>query len=227
MGQRVHTFLFADLAGFTAVTEAHGDERAADLAAAFYARVRELLEGCPGQAVKHLGDAIMLRMDDPGAAVDLAARVVGEAAQRHGGLGVRVGMHTGPAVQRDGDWFGAAVNLAARVSGHALSGEVLLTSSTRRAAGPALAGHLVLDRGSHRFKNVTDPVQLWALVVDPDRNAVGLPLDPVCRMAVDPARSPFRARHLGVEYHFCSADCRARFDARPADYEQLQHRPPG
>jgi adenylate cyclase len=32
-----HTFLLADLSGFTALTEAHGDEEAADLAAVFYA----------------------------------------------------------------------------------------------------------------------------------------------------------------------------------------------
>jgi class 3 adenylate cyclase len=31
----IHTFLFADLAGFTALTEAHGDEQAADLAHEF------------------------------------------------------------------------------------------------------------------------------------------------------------------------------------------------
>ncbi|HZA90202.1 MAG TPA: hypothetical protein VE401_08200 [Solirubrobacterales bacterium] len=39
----VHTFLFADLAGFTALTEAHGDEEAAELAAEFCTRVRRLL----------------------------------------------------------------------------------------------------------------------------------------------------------------------------------------
>ncbi len=35
-------FVFADLAGYTAVTEAHGDEQAADLAAHFYAHARDL-----------------------------------------------------------------------------------------------------------------------------------------------------------------------------------------
>ena len=39
------TFLFADLAGFTALTEAHGDEHAADLAERFCDAVCELLLG--------------------------------------------------------------------------------------------------------------------------------------------------------------------------------------
>jgi class 3 adenylate cyclase len=40
---RTQTFLFADLAGFTALTEAHGDEEAAELASDFFDQVRQLL----------------------------------------------------------------------------------------------------------------------------------------------------------------------------------------
>ena len=39
----VQTFLFADLSGFTALTEAHGDEQAADLVGGFCVAVRQLL----------------------------------------------------------------------------------------------------------------------------------------------------------------------------------------
>lgn len=222
--QPAHTFVFADLAGFTALTEAHGDEHAADMAADFYGRVRQLLEDCAGQEIKQLGDAMMLRLDDPLAAVGLAARIVSEATDRHGALGVRVGMHTGPAVERNGDWFGSTVNLAARVSGRALGGEVLLTGATKEAAGDALEDRLLRNRGHQRFKNVGAPVELWALVVEPDHGETGLPLDPVCRMAVDPLRSDQRAVHQGVEYHFCSEQCRQRFVEQPGTYAGRQHR---
>ena len=40
---REQTFLFADLAGFTALTEAHGDQEAAKLAADFSESLREVL----------------------------------------------------------------------------------------------------------------------------------------------------------------------------------------
>lgn len=59
----MQTFLFADLAGFTALTEAHGDEHAADLAAEFCHTVRELLPE-RGELVKMIGDAAMVRSDD-------------------------------------------------------------------------------------------------------------------------------------------------------------------
>ncbi|MES2095930.1 MAG: heavy metal translocating P-type ATPase [Pseudomonadota bacterium] len=42
--------------------------------------------------------------------------------------------------------------------------------------------------------------------------------DPVCGMDVDPAATTHHAEHAGVEHHFCSAGCRAKFVADPARY---------
>jgi adenylate cyclase len=51
----VQTFLFADLSGFTALTEAHGDEQAADLVGGFCLAVRQLLAAHQAQEVKTIG----------------------------------------------------------------------------------------------------------------------------------------------------------------------------
>jgi class 3 adenylate cyclase len=109
----VQTFLFADLSGFTALTEAHGDEQAADLVGGFCVAVRRLLAAHQAQEVKTIGDALMLRAGDAAAAIRLGLRIVHDVGAQHGFPQVRVGMHTGPAVERGGDWFGATVNLAA------------------------------------------------------------------------------------------------------------------
>src|SRR5436190_834554 len=66
------TFLFADIAGFTALTEAHGDEQAATLAADFSDAVKAELPACDGAHIKSIGDALMLRIPDP---VELVAAV--------------------------------------------------------------------------------------------------------------------------------------------------------
>src|SRR4051794_15529562 len=122
-----HTFLFADLAGFTALTEAHGDHEAAELAAEFCELVRELLLEYRADEIKTIGDAVMLRCDQPRDAIGLGLRIVDEVGARQRFPIVRVGMHTGPAIDRGGDWFGSAVNLAARISGAVGGDEVLLT----------------------------------------------------------------------------------------------------
>jgi adenylate cyclase len=73
--------------------------------------------------VKTIGDALMLSIPNPAAAVLLGLRITHELMLGHGAPAVRVGMHHGTAIEQDGDYFGAAVNLAARVSAEAGGGE--------------------------------------------------------------------------------------------------------
>jgi adenylate cyclase len=211
------TFLFADLSGFTALTEAHGDEQAADLVGGFCVAVRQLLAAHQAQEVKSIGDALMLRTGDAGAAIRLGLCIVHDVGAQHGFPLVRVGMHTGPAVKREDDWFGATVNLAARLSAAASGGDVLLTATTRTAAGD-VHGVELRERGRWTFRNLTEPVPVYAAVRQGARSAAGLPIDPVCRMAVDPWHSAGRLTHEGVEYCFCSLRCAGAFAQHPATY---------
>ncbi len=148
----VNTFLFADLAGFTALTEAHGDDQAADLAGDFCASVRRLLPAHEAEDVKAIGDASLIRGTAAPLTVRLGLRIVHEVGAQHGIPSVRVGMHTGPAVERDGDWFGTTVNVAARVSALAGGGDVLLTDATRTATGELVDVDL-RERGRQSLKN--------------------------------------------------------------------------
>jgi len=213
----VQTFLFADLSGFTALTEAHGDDEAADLVGGFCVAVRRVLAEYQAREVKAIGDALMIRAGDAAAAIRLGLHIVhGVGAQHHFPL-VRVGMHTGPAVERGGDWFGATVNLAARVSAAAAGGEALLTATTKAAAGD-LEGVELRERGRWAFRNVSGPVQVFLAVRQGARTSSGLPIDPVCRMAVDPWHSAGRLTHQGVEYCFCSLRCAGAFAEHPSGY---------
>jgi adenylate cyclase len=208
------TFVFADLAGYTALTEAHGDEHAADAAAEFCEAVRTLLPEHDAEEVKAIGDAVLLRASDAARAAGLAERIVCGYGWRHRGLGVRVGMHTGTAVRRGDDWFGSAVNVASRVADAARAGEVLCTEATREAIGSAVP---VRDRGQQRFKNLAKPVTLYELVLT-RQSRTEFPIDPVCRMAIDPSRAAARRVHGGVDYLFCSDRCALAFDDDPGEY---------
>jgi adenylate cyclase len=216
-GDGPHTFLFADLAGFTAMTEAMGDEPAAEVARRFCEELESLAPDYGAQVIKAIGDAVMVRADEAGGAVRFGVHVADEVGDQHHFPTVRVGMHTGPAIERDGDWFGATVNLAARVSAEASGREVLLTEATRAAAGDL--GEMELrDRGRRSLRNVSEPISLFAAVRMGGRSDEGLPIDPVCRMAVDPDHSAGQLSHDGVEYHFCSLDCAAQFASGPERY---------
>jgi adenylate cyclase len=151
------TFLFTDLVGYTALTEANGDDRAAELALDFYARVRGLLPHHAAAEVKTIGDGMMLRASDAGSAIRLGLRIVADLEESPGFPPVRVGIHSGPAVERDGDWYGATVNVAARLCAAAGGGQVLVSEATTEAAGRLPKVELE-ERELHWLKNVTSPV---------------------------------------------------------------------
>ena len=150
-------FLFADIAGFTALTELEGDTRAAELAWRMRLGVEAQL-GEDAHVVKTLGDAVMVRIGDPAEAAAAGLRIASHALPGAGDPPVRVGIHCGPAVEWAGDFFGAAVNVAARVASLAAPGDVLVTEEVARAAR---ASGLVLDElGEHALRNVGRPVVL-------------------------------------------------------------------
>jgi adenylate cyclase len=213
-----NTFLFADLAGFTALTEAHGDDSATAIAGDFTAAVRRILADYDAEEVKTIGDEVMIRTADPARAVELGVKIVDELAF-HGSPPVRVGMHSGPAVKRDGDWFGSTANLASRVADAAKPGEVLLTDETRRQLGEG-DGFELEERGARYFKHVPRLIPVYRVIGE---GALGgdLEIDPVCRMAVARGRAQSSKKRRGIAYYFCSAQCRDRFDQNPGRYVAL------
>jgi adenylate cyclase len=211
------TFVFADIAGYTALTEAHGDVDAAELADTFGSAIAEVAAARGGEVIKTIGDAVMVRHTDPSEAVALGLAAAHDVLAGHGFPAVRVGMHHGPAVARGGDWFGATVNLAARVAALAAGGEVLVTEAVREGAGD-LEGVQFESRGEQRVRNVTRPVPLFAAVSD-ERTGEARYFDPVCHMLVAAGREAGSLRHHGTLYRFCSLECARRFlqdpDAHP------------
>jgi adenylate cyclase len=155
------TFLFADLAGFTALTEEHGDEYGADLAHAF---CRALNERLPDGAedFKMLGDSCLVRVARAEDALLLALRLVEELGGRRSFPPVRIGMHTGTAVQRGSDWFGTTVNTAARIAELAGGNEIVISQATRSAA-PRSKGIEFTDLGEHGLRNLSRAHRLFRI----------------------------------------------------------------
>jgi adenylate cyclase len=209
------TFGFVDLAGFTALTEAHGDNEAVALLDRFEAITTGAL-GPSDRLVKTIGDAVMIVFGDPDTAITAVSRLF------RGALGEdrlpipRAGLHHGHAIDRNGDYFGATVNLAARVAGQAHGGQVLATDVVAAAA----RGHgvNVVELGGFELRNISQPVEIFELEVCPA--AAGNALDPVCRMQVARAEAAGRLRHGDRDYWFCSLGCAASFASEPERYTE-------
>jgi adenylate cyclase len=157
-----HTFLFADLVGFTALAELEGDNRALEVVLAMQRRVRALLARHGAEEVKSIGDGVMLRCSEPRQAVILGLALVRDLDEGDGLPPVRVGIHTGPALSSDGDWYGRTVNVAARLCAVAPGGEVMVSEATRHAAG-TVAGVDWGARELHWLRNVSEPVATYLI----------------------------------------------------------------
>ncbi len=209
------TVLFADLSGFTALTETHGDQDAAEVAARFYDLAQTALTD-DARLVKTIGDAVMIAADQPASAVAAALQLVAAVQVEPGFPSVRAGLHLGPCVERSGDYFGATVNLAARVAAYARSGQILCTEAV---ADPIRNLSIVTlhPAGVQHFKNVTQLITLFELQ-DPHRPTPTEDFDPVCRMRLDPEHTPARLPFGERIYHFCSFNCAQKFARDPEAY---------
>jgi class 3 adenylate cyclase len=216
-GNPEQTFFFADLAGYTALTEVHGDEEAVRLVEGYENTMRQLLPRYDAEAIKSIGDALLVRVPSAKKAVELGLQVTREVGSQHGFPAVRVGMHHGSAIERGGDYFGRTVNIAARVSALAGAGEVLATREVVDAAGDVGAVRFI-DRGRHSLKGVDEPVAIYLVSSGAGRATDELPIDPVCRMVVHPERAGGMLVHEGTQHYFCSIDCARRFAEDPTRF---------
>ncbi len=214
------TFAFVDMAGFTALTEAQGDEDAADLATMFADITRAAL--APGdRLIKTIGDAVLITSPDAAAGLSLIERLLTEAAAEARLPTLRAGLHHGEAVERDGDVFGAAVNLAARVAAEAHPAEVLGTAAVAEAA--RVIGIPVVEIGEVALKNVRKMTRLFSMALM--LGATDTPIDPVCRNPIDRRTAAGRLRYLNREYWFCSLTCAAAFSSNP-EWHKNESMPP-
>jgi len=84
------------------------------------------------------------------------------------------------------------------------------------------AGHVdavrFIERGRHTLKGIEEPVLIYLASPGAQESPAGLPLDPVCHMAVDPDRAAGMVMHEGARYYFCSMHGVRRFASEPEQF---------
>jgi class 3 adenylate cyclase/tetratricopeptide (TPR) repeat protein len=173
--RRLVSVLFADLVGFTSLSESRDAEEVRELLSRYFDTCRRLVELYGGTVEKFIGDAVMAVWGAPIATEDDAERAVRaalelvDAVQALGeGVGApdlraRAGVLTGEAAvtvgaQGEGMVAGDLVNTASRVQAAAQPGTVYVGEATRRATEQAVVYE---HEGSHELPGKTGLVPLW------------------------------------------------------------------
>lgn len=173
--RRLVSVLFADLVGFTPLTEQRDAEEVRDLLTRYFDACRAVVTRYGGVIEKFIGDAVMAVWGAPvafeddaeravRAALDLVAAVAALGLEiKEPALQVRAGVLTGEAAvtlgaEAQGMVAGSLVNTASRIQSEAAPGTVLVGDATRAASEAAV----VYENADERMlKGVSEPVQLW------------------------------------------------------------------
>jgi class 3 adenylate cyclase/tetratricopeptide (TPR) repeat protein len=173
--RRLVSVLFADLVGFTTLSESRDAEEVRDLLSRYFETARTIIARYGGTVEKFIGDAVMAvwgtpvaREDDAEravrAALDLAAAMTSLGDELGAdGLRARAGILTGEAAvtlgaEGQGMVAGDLVNTASRIQAEAEAGSVLVGDATRRATEKSIAFE---KAGLRALKGKAEPVELW------------------------------------------------------------------
>jgi adenylate cyclase len=118
---------FADMVGFTAMTQALDAGELATMVDKFEAIAHEKIVEHGGRVVKMIGDEVMFSADDAVRGAEIALALVEAHAEQDTLPNVRIGVASGSALAWEGDLFGPTVNLASRLVNLARPGAVLLS----------------------------------------------------------------------------------------------------
>lgn len=175
------TILFADIRGFTRISEHAPPEKIVGLLNRYFSAMTDIIFAHGGTLDKYLGDGLMALFGAPtttpedasnalNAAVAMQRRLLGINVElRAEGLaevGVGIGLHTGEVTvgyigsERRSEYtaIGDSVNTAARLESNAKGGEILVSDATAKAARSRYKLH---SREPITVKNREQPVILW------------------------------------------------------------------
>jgi len=176
----IHTVLFTDVEGSTALTDRLGDAKARELLREHERIVRQALKAHGGSEVKTLGDGFMASFSSATKALECAIAMQRAFEERNASLRsqgspstdsgrteeirIRIGLNAGEPIAEDdpdgrGDLFGTAVNMAARIAAQASGSEILVADVVRQlVAGKKF---LFADRGETELRGFEDPARVY------------------------------------------------------------------
>ena len=152
---------FADLVGFTALSQQVGDDELAAIVDQFEQLAFDVVTAQGGRVVKMIGDEVMFTVDSAEAAAEIGLALAEGTRGADELSDLRVGLAAGPLLEREGDLYGPVVNLASRITAIAFPGTIVVSASMR----DQLEGREEYRLRSMRARYLKDigRVPLWVL----------------------------------------------------------------
>lgn len=159
----VLTVGFADLVGYTALSQQLSEDALARVVGRFEELAYDTVAGNGGRVIKTIGDEVMFVADRPLAGVRIALALAGAYADDELLSQVRVGLASGQVIARDGDFFGPVVNKASRLVNVAFPGTVVCSDDVH----DDIAGEPDLAWKSLRNRHLKDigTVPMWSVAL--------------------------------------------------------------
>ena len=152
---------FADLVGFTALSQQVPEAELAHVVGRFEAVAADVISVHGGRLIKTIGDEVMFSADDTVTGAQIALGLSEQFRQEEAVSDVRVGLAHGPVLQYEGDLYGPIVNLAHRIVGIAYPGSVVVPEPVHDALADDERFDLVGIR-AHTLRDI-GKVPLWLL----------------------------------------------------------------
>ena len=161
--RRLAAILFADIVGYTAMMQS--DE---GLAMSRHQRYQDVLKAevkaHKGEIIKNYGDGSLCLFGSVLDAVN-CAKIIQKTLQEEPKVPLRIGVHLGDVMYRDDDIYGNAVNVSSRIESMGVPGSVLMSKNVYDKVKNQSTFSFE-SYGSFEFKNVEEPMELFALAND-------------------------------------------------------------
>lgn len=182
--RRLAALLFADIAGYTAIMQ-KDEPKASKILDRFQKVMEKKVAIFEGQIVNFYGDGALCVFQNPLAAMQCAIDIQSDFREAPK-VPLRIGIHSGMAVFEKGKVYGDSVNIASRIESMGVPGSILFSKRVRNELKnqPNLN---MISLGSFGFKNVEEPMEVFALV----NEGLSVPKKQELRGKVKPAKTIF------------------------------------
>lgn len=212
--------LMADLSGYTAMTEIHGDHAAVEMIEKYMEMGQASLSG-KSYLLERTGDQLLIVSQYADDLAKTAIELKYKTEKEPNFLGIHCGLHYGQVIERNHHLFGSVVNMTARIAGSATENKILCSKEFIGALKYPERLQLI-PQGNIDFKNVLESAEIFEVLPFLEKKTKEVYVDPVCHIRLSATEVFISLIDDNGEHFFCSEECKKIFQEHDIDVTARQ-----